>query len=71
MEWTYTETTAIPRWKIGLWIWRDEGEWRLRLYRPWRRHRMVEIQCKDFPWALYLLGGAAGWWKITNKENNA
>lgn len=53
----------IPRWKIGLYIWRKNNEWRLRLFRPWRRTRMIEVQSADFLTTLYCLGIGAGWWK--------
>lgn len=60
---TITESTAPPRWKVGLYIWRVDKEWRIRLYRPWRRNRIIEIQSTDFIWALYILGIGAGWWE--------
>jgi hypothetical protein len=65
------ETSAVPKWKIGLWIWREEGEWRLRLYRPWKHERLIEVQSKHFPTALYVLGVGARWWEMNHETPKA
>lgn len=62
-NWSIQESTAPARWKVGLYLWRDEGEWRFRLYRPWNRTKLIEVQSKDFLVALYILGISAEWWK--------
>jgi hypothetical protein len=62
-KWSLLETTAPARWKLGLYVWREDGAWRLRLFRPWKHERLIEVQCEKFLLALYLLGIAAGWWK--------
>lgn len=63
MNWIHTEGEPIPKWKVGIYGWKKDGEWRLRLYRPWRKERLIEVQCAEFIWALYCLGIGAGWWK--------
>lgn len=60
---TEREHLAVSRWRVGPRVWRVGGEWRLRLYRPWHRRRLVEAQSKSFPLTLYTLGVGAGWWK--------
>lgn len=62
-EWTITDGRPVPRWKIGPRIWRANGEWRLKLYRPWSNKRLIEVQSTKFLWNVYILGLAAGWWK--------
>jgi hypothetical protein len=57
-----TEGTPVPRWHVGPRIWRVDGEWRLRLYRPWDRVRFMEAQSPSFIAALIVLGTSAGWW---------
>lgn len=65
--WTITDGRPVPRWKIGPRIWRVNGEWRLRLYRPWNNKRLIEVQSTNFLVALDILGIAAGWWENINE----
>lgn len=63
-EWTVVDNPKpIPKWKLGLWIWRVEDMWRLRLYRPWSKSPLVEVMSEEILWALYCLGIGARWWK--------
>lgn len=38
-----------------------DGEWRLRLYRPWRALRLVEARRESFLAAFFVLVVGAGW----------
>lgn len=62
MDWNVSPSNNISKWRFGLWIWRHEGKWRLRLYRPWRRD-FFEVESESFLLSLYILGVGAGWWK--------
>ena len=61
--WTVSDTESIPRWKVGPRIWRVNNEWRLRLYRPWRKKKFIEVQTEHLLLAIYILGIGADWWK--------
>jgi hypothetical protein len=63
--WKVSDIEPIARWKVGPRIWRVNNEWRLRIYRPWNRNRLIEVQTKSFLLAVYILGVGAGWWKDT------
>jgi hypothetical protein len=64
MEWSEIPIKSPPpKWKIGPRVWRVDGEWRIRLYRPWSDKRLIEIQSPKLLWNVYILGIAAGWWK--------
>lgn len=56
-----SEKREVPVWKIGLWPWRADGEWRLRLYRPWRSRYFIEVQSESLLAALRVLAVAIGW----------
>lgn len=62
MDWQVESSNTISKWKIGLWVWRTEDKWRLRLYRTWRRD-FFEVESESFLLAFYILGIGAGWWK--------
>jgi hypothetical protein len=62
-EWKVSDGVAPPRWKVGLFVWKINGAWRLRLYRPWRKKKFVEIQSEKLLLALYILGIGADWWE--------
>ena len=69
--WVTSETDPIPRWKVGPRIWRVNNQWRIRLYRPWKVRKLIEVQSDHFLLSLYILGIGAGWWKnrVFGKEN--
>jgi hypothetical protein len=61
---TETEGQPLPKWKVGLRIWRTDGMWRLRFYQPWqKRVKFAQVESKNFLVALYMLGIALKWWE--------
>lgn len=70
-QWEHSEGTPIPRWKIGLYPWRKGGEWRLRLYRPWQKKRLIEVHSSDLLVSIYVMGVGAGWWKTIEENTSA
>lgn len=63
-----SDIDPISRWHIGPRIWKINGEWRIKLYRPWNKSRFVEAQSENFLVTLYVLGVGAGWWKPIRKD---
>jgi hypothetical protein len=57
-----TDTERPPRWKVGLYIWRVNQEWRVRLYRPWSKKPFIESQAKSLIVVIDVVGIGAGWW---------